>query len=117
MKVADNDKVIGITSVDEESGVFILGNDGKGTVRLMSGFAANKSPGGSGKLAFKSRNVIGVLTTLLDDDIFIITRLGKVIRFKSDEVPPTEGVVQGVNCIAMRADEVVSALRSGMSLW
>ena len=117
LKVADNDKVIGITSVDEDSGVLILGNDGKGTVRLMSGFAANKSPGGSGKLAFKSRNVIGVLTTLSDDDIFIITKLGKVIRFKSDEVPPTEGVVQGVNCISMRADEAVSVLRSGLSLW
>jgi DNA gyrase subunit A len=115
LKVAENDKVIGITSVAENSGVFILGNDGKGTIRLMSGFAANKSPGGSGKLAFKSRNAIGVLTILPDDDIFIITRLGKVIRFKSDEVPPTEGVVQGVNCISMRADEAVSVLRTGLS--
>ena len=115
LKVAENDKVIGITSVDENSGVFVLGTDGKGTVRLMSGFAANKSPGGSGKLVLKSNSVIGVLTILPDDDIFIITRLGKVIRFRSDEVPPTEGVVQGVNCISMRADEAVSVLRSGIN--
>jgi DNA gyrase/topoisomerase IV subunit A len=107
--------VIGITSVDENCGVFILGNDGKGTVRLMSGFAANKSPGGSGKLVIKSKSVIGAITIYPDDDIFIITKFGKVIRFKSDEVPPTEGVVQGVNCISMRADEVVSVLRSGIS--
>lgn len=114
LRVAENDKVIGITSVDDNSGVFLLGSDGKGTIRLMSGFAANKSPGGSGKLAFKNNNVIGGCAVLPDDDIFIITQLGKVIRFKSDEVPPTEGVVQGVNCISMRADEAVSVLRCGM---
>jgi DNA gyrase subunit A len=114
LRVAENDKVIGITSVDDNSGVFLLGSDGKGTIRLMSGFAANKSPGGSGKLAFKNNNVIGGCAILPDDDIFIITQLGKVIRFKSDEVPPTEGVVQGVNCISMRADEAVSVLRCGM---
>jgi DNA gyrase subunit A len=114
LRVGENDKVISITSVEDNCGVFLLGSDGKGTIRLMSGFAANKSPGGSGKIAFKSNQVIGACTILPDDDIFIISRLGKVIRFKSDEVPPTEGVVQGVNCISMRADEAVSVLRCGM---
>jgi DNA gyrase/topoisomerase IV subunit A len=42
------------------------------------------------------------------DDIFAISRLGKIIRFQLAEVPPTDGVVQGVNCMALRADETVA---------
>ncbi len=105
LRVAENDSVVSIASVDDSSSVFVLSADGKGTLRQMSGFAANKSPGGSGKLVLKSSSVVGACTTDLNDDLFIISRLGKIIRFKADEVPPTEGVVQGVNCIALRADE------------
>ena len=41
-------------------------------------------------------------------DIFMITRWSKIIRFDLEEVPAKEGVVQGVNCMALRADEVVA---------
>jgi hypothetical protein len=30
--------------------------------------------------------------------------LGKMIRFQAAEVPAKEGVVQGVNCMTLRAD-------------
>jgi DNA gyrase subunit A len=79
----------------------------------MSGFAPNKTPGGSGKIAIKSNKVAGAVTIETNDDLFIISRLGKVIRFPASEVPPTEGVVQGVNCMGLRGDEVVALLRSG----
>ena len=106
IRVANGDKVVGITSIYPDSRVFIVGADGRGTVRLMSGFAANKTPGGSGKIAFKSNKVVGVTTIDVNDDLFIVSRLGKIVRFPSDEVPSTEGVVQGVNCMGLRGDEV-----------
>ena len=41
-----------------------------------------------------------------------IARLGKVIRFRSAEVPAKEGVVQGVNCMALRADDTMAVINS-----
>lgn len=113
IRITGDDKVAGIASIQPESGVFLLGSDGRGTIRLMSGFAANKTPGGSGKIAFKSNKIVGAAAIEMNDDLFIISRLGKMIRFPADEVPTTEGVVQGVNCMGLRGDEVVALLRSG----
>jgi DNA gyrase subunit A len=113
IRLSGADRVVGVASVYPDSGVFILGADGRGTIRQMNGFAPNKTPGGSGKIAFKSNKVIGAVTIEANDDVFIISRLGKMIRFPASEVPPTEGVVQGVNCMGLRGDEIVAVLRSG----
>jgi DNA gyrase subunit A len=113
IRLTGDDKVVAITSVYPDSSVFLVGADGRGTHRLMSGFAPNKTPGGTGKIAFKNYRVVGALTTEVNDDIFIISRLGKVIRFPSNEVPSTEGVVQGVNCMSLRGDEAVAVLKTG----
>ena len=113
IRLSSGDQVVAIASVNEDSGVFMIGADGRGTIRQMSGFAANKSPGGSGKIAFKSSHVIGAVTAEKNDDLFLMSRLGKAVRFPSEEVPPTEGVVQGVNCMGLRGDEVVALLKSG----
>ncbi len=113
IKLTGDDKVVAVTPVYAESGVFIIGADGRGAIRQMSGFAPNKSPGGSGKIAFKSHKVAGAVTVEINDDLFAISRVGKIIRFPASEVPPTEGVVQGVNCMGLRADEVVTVIKSG----
>jgi DNA gyrase subunit A len=110
IRLADGDRAAAITAATQDSRVFLLGADGKGTVRLMSGFAANKSPGGGGKIAMKTGELAAAFTAPFGVDIFIITRLGKMIRFAASEVPATEGVVQGVNCAALRADQVVTAM-------
>ena len=34
---------------------------------------------------------------------------GKIIRFSADDIPAKEGVVQGVNCMSLRADSSVAA--------
>jgi DNA gyrase subunit A len=115
IRLSGDDAVVAITSVYSDSGVFLLGADGKGTVRLMSGFAPNKSMGGSGKLAIKCQKLIGAAAIEENDDLFIITRQGKIIRFKADEVPGTEGVIQGVNCISMRMDEVATVIKTGLN--
>ena len=42
------------------------------------------------------------------DDLFILAQSGKIIRFQANEVPPKEGVVQGVNCMGLRNDVVTA---------
>ena len=97
---------VAIAAVQPDSGVFLLGADGRGTVRLMSGFNANKAPGSGGKIAMKTNHLIGAQTVAETDDVLIISQLSKIIRFPAAELPRKEGSVQGVNCITLRADEV-----------
>jgi hypothetical protein len=56
----------------------------------------------------KTDHLIGAAVVEESDDIFIISRLSKIIRFRAGGVPGKEGVVQGVHCIGLRADEVVA---------
>jgi DNA gyrase subunit A len=112
MRVEPTDKAMAITAVKADSGVFMLTADGKGTIREMAGFAANKAPGAGGKVAMKTEMLVGAVTVQEQDDIFIISRLGKVIRFQAAEIPAKEGVVQGVHCMNLRADET-AALANG----
>ncbi len=113
VRLTGEDRVVAIVPVDEDSGVFMITSDGRGTIRQMRGFAANKTPGGSGKIAMKTSRLVGAVTVEGNDDLFVISQLGKAVRFPSDEVPMTEGVVQGVNCMGLRGDEVARVVRGG----
>lgn len=110
IRLEQDDVAVGITAVPSAGpgGVFMLGGDGKGTIRLMTGFSPNKAPGAGGKVAMNADHVVGAAAVSDGDDIFIISRLSKIIRFKASEVPAKEGVVQGVHCMALRADETVA---------
>ena len=108
IRLEGEDTAVAITAVDETSGVFMLGADGKGTIRLMAGFKANKSPGAGGKVAFKTDKLVAATAVAEEDDLLIISRLGKLIRFAASDVPAKEGVVQGVHCMSLRADECVA---------
>ncbi len=109
IRVADDDAVIGITAVYDDSRVFFLGADGKGTIREMTTFNANKAPGAGGKIAINNMQLIAASTVTSRDDIFIVSKLGKIIRFQADEIPEKDGVVQGVICMSFRADEAVAS--------
>jgi len=112
IRLSGEDQAVGVTPVRDDSGVFLLSADGKGTIRQMASFNPNKSAGGSGKIAIKTEKLIGCLTVNSQEDLFIISSLGKLIRFRADEVPETEGTVQGVHCINLRADEAVALAKS-----
>ena len=103
-----DDPVVGVSGIREASGVCLVANDGRGTVRLMTGFGRNKAPGAGGKQAMKANRLVGIGAVSDGDDIFIISRLGKIIRFRADEIPAKEGVVQGVACMALRSDETAA---------
>jgi len=105
IRLSPGDSPIGITSVTDSSGVLLLGTDGKGIIRLMSGFAPNKSLGGGGKLALKTNQLMCAQNVDDCEDVFVITKLSKLIRFGVDEIPNKDGVVQGVVYMTLRADE------------
>jgi DNA gyrase subunit A len=108
LRVDPTDAVVGVAAANGESGgAFMVGDEGKGTIRLYSGFSANKAPGSGGKTLMKVEKLVGMHAAREQDDIFVLSRLGKIIRFAVVEVPAKEGVVQGVNCMALRADECV----------
>lgn len=114
IRLEAGDRTAAVEAVRPPDGqaIFLLGADGRGTLRLMSGFAANKAPGGGGKTAMKTEQLAGAVAAEPGDDIFILSRLSKMIRFRASEVPAKEGVVQGVNCMALRADECVAVTAS-----
>ena len=114
IRLEDEDVAVAITPVNQESHVFMISADGRGTIRSMAGFNPNKSAGGSGKIAINSEKLVGAMTVDEIEDIFLISRLSKIIRFMAAEVPVKEGVVQGVNCMSLRADEVVSLTTTGL---
>lgn len=115
IRVDPDDAVVGVASVRPEDGVFMLSADGKGTVRVMAGLALNKAPGSGGKQAMKVDRVVGAVLAKPGDDVFAISGLGKLIRFAVDDVPAKEGVVQGVNCMALRNDACVAVVAAAMS--
>lgn len=115
IRLEGDDLPVAITSVTQESGVFLICEDGRGTIRLMSGFNPNKSAGGSGKIALNSDSLVGAVSVEDGDDIFLISKLSKIIRFSAEEVPAKEGVVQGVHCMSLRAD-VVAALTASATV-
>jgi DNA gyrase subunit A len=116
LRVEPDDEVIAGTAVSDEGGVFLLSADGKGTIRLMSGFRANRAPGAGGKVALKTDRLVAATAVDEHEDLFILSRLGKIIRFSAADVPPKEGSVQGVHCMNLRADETVAAIASAPGL-
>ena len=112
MRVDPSDSIVGAAGVGPADGVFLLSAEGKGTIRLMSGFNANKSPGAAGKTAIRCDQLVGAIGIRMDEvnetDLFAISAQSKVIRFTAAEVPPKEGVVQGVNCMALRNDSCLA---------
>lgn len=108
LRVDPDDEAIAVAGTSEGGRVLLIGHDGKGAIRLMGGLRQNKAPGAGGKALVKVERLMGAQAVAAGDDVFIISRLSKVIRFAADEIPPKEGVVQGVNCMSLRADEVAA---------
>jgi DNA gyrase subunit A len=112
IRLDGSDTALSIAALTEEDGLFLISDEGKGSVRLASGLRANKSPGAGGKTLLKADRLVAAQTIQPGQDVFAISRLSKIIRFGGDDVPPKEGVVQGVNCMGLRSDQVMAAVVS-----
>jgi DNA gyrase subunit A len=110
IRLASTDATVSICPANLKESVFLLADDGKGTIREMAGFAENKAAGAGGKQLLKAEKLVSALRVTEKDDLFVLSKLSKIVRFSADEVPPKEGVVQGVNCMALRADTCVAVL-------
>lgn len=110
IRLANGDTAIAITAVYPDSGVFLLGADGRGTIRSMEGFTPNKTPGAGGKIAMATDHLVAAVAVEDSGDLFVISQLSKIIRFQAGDVPAKEGVVQGVICMTLRADEPSAVL-------
>lgn len=109
IRLANQDQAVAIASVREDSRIFLLSSDGKGTIRTMESFSANKAPGAAGKIAITADHLVSALCVDGQEDVFIISTLAKIIRFRLDDVPVKDNAVQGVICMSLRADEPVAA--------
>jgi DNA gyrase subunit A len=118
IRLSAKDQAVAIAAVKETSSVFLLSSDGKGAIRSMESFSANKAPGAAGKIAKSGDPIVSALCTDDQEDLFIISNLAKIIRFRLEEVPAKEGVVQGVICMTLRADTPIAACTSpGISVF
>lgn len=115
IRLERDDRVAAMTAVKDNSSVFLLGADGRGALRQMTGFRPHKEPGAGGKTAMKTDALIAAVTAGEDDELFLLSRLSKIIRFAAAEVPAKDGVVQGVNCMELRGDETVAVIASRAS--
>jgi DNA gyrase subunit A len=112
VRLEGDDQAVAVAGVYPDSRVFMLAADGRGAIRSMESFNPNKSAGGGGKFAMSTDSLAAAFAVEINDDIFAISRLSKIIRFMAAEVPVKDGVVQGVNCMSLRADEVACAVKS-----
>ena len=108
MRITPDDSIVTIAATSADGGLMVFSSDGKGTIRLMEGFRQNKAPGAGGKVVIKTERLVGAVPVEEGNDVFAISRTSKLIRFSADEIPAKTGVVQGVNCMALRADEVMA---------
>lgn len=116
LRVEPGDRVVGVVAQPAGGAIFVMAADGKGAVRALETFSANKAPGSGGKVLMKTDELVAALPAGPGVDLFALSRLGKMIRFRADDVPPKEGPVQGVHCMALRADvcvAVAAAIVSG----
>jgi DNA gyrase subunit A len=110
IRLSAGDQAVAVSPVNDESRVFLLTSDGKGTIRLMDSFTSNKAPGAGGKYIMTTDELITSFPAQPEEDIFAISRLGKIIRFNAAEVPAKDGVVQGVICMSFRSDDCRAAV-------
>lgn len=110
IRLGEADTVVGIAPVYDDTGIFMLTAEGKGTIRLMNNFSPNKAPGAGGKIAMNTDNLVCALATDGKTDALAVTRQGKIIRFPLEDIPSKDAPVMGVNCLSLRADEPVAAV-------
>lgn len=104
-----DDRVVGVVSVrSDDDHVLLVTADGQGTRRQMAGFAANKTPGGQGKVIMKTDALVGAVAVNTGDEALCISGFAKIIRFAADEVPAKTGNVQGVAVLDTRGDTLAA---------
>jgi len=107
LKLDRGDVVTGMMTVDDKSGVVLVGERGTAARREMSGFGAHPNAGNRGK-------VIGRLDVLVaecadkGDDLWLLTAAGKLFFVPVAQVPSGPGSSKGRTVVKLGRDRLVA---------
>jgi DNA gyrase subunit A len=115
MRLADEDHIVGAEVLSHGQTLFAVTENGYGKRTSIDEYPVQKR-GGKGVISIKTtqRNgvVVGMLLVSDDDDLMLMTNIGKVIRMQINTISVISRNTQGVKLMGMEADErVVGAAR------
>ncbi len=115
INLEDDDEVIGMLTVEPESGkdIFVVTENGMGKRTDIEEYRL-QSRGGKGVKALNVTDKTGKLVSIQlvsdEDDLIIINRSGITIRTKVSEIRQTGRATQGVRVIALRGDDSIASV-------
>ena len=115
MRLVKGDQIVGAEVLSHGQTLFALTENGYGKRTSIDEYPVQKR-GGKGVISIKTteRNgmVIGILLVSEDDDLMLMTNIGKVIRMQVNSISVISRNTQGVKLMGMDAEErVVGAAR------
>ncbi|MEJ2729465.1 MAG: DNA gyrase subunit A [Deltaproteobacteria bacterium] len=115
MRLAEGDQIVGAEVLSHGQTLFSVTANGYGKRTSIDEYPVQKR-GGKGVISIKTtkRNgpVVGILLVSEDDDLMLMTNIGKVIRMQVNSISVISRNTQGVKLMGMDADEqVVGAAR------
>ena len=115
MRLAEGDHIVGAEVLSHGQTLFAVTENGYGKRTSIDEYPVQKR-GGKGVISIKTtqRNglVVGILLVSDDDDLMLMTNIGKVIRMQINTISVISRNTQGVTLMGMDADErVVGAAR------
>ncbi|MGD9174129.1 MAG: DNA gyrase subunit A [Desulfobacterales bacterium] len=115
MRLAEEDRIVGAEVLSHGQTLFAVTENGYGKRTSIDEYPVQKR-GGMGVISIKTteRNgkVVGILLVSDDDDLMLMTNIGKVIRMQINTISVISRNTQGVKLMGMDADErVVGAAR------
>jgi len=112
IKLGEKDVVVGMEIIDPGASVFTLTSNGYGK---RTAYSQYRLTGRSGKgvinikVTNKNGPVIGIKTTVDDDELMVISEGGMVVRYSAKDIRVMGRNTQGVRVISLRGkDKVVS---------
>jgi DNA gyrase subunit A len=115
MRLVEGDQIVGAEVLSHGQTLFALTENGYGKRTSIDEYPVQKR-GGKGVISIKTteRNglVIGIILVSEDDDLMLMTNIGKVIRMQVNSISVISRNTQGVKLMGMDAEErVVGAAR------
>lgn len=120
IKVSEDDYVIGATVIEDDSNILTLTAKGLSKQSLGSSWEA-KGRGGKGiichKITEKTGDLVSVLAVREDEEIFVGTEAGKIIRLAVNDIPTSGRASIGNKTINLdKGDSAFTASLAPMSL-
>jgi DNA gyrase subunit A len=111
MRLAEGDQIVGVEVLSHGQTLFAVTENGYGKRTSIDEYPVQKR-GGKGVISIKTteRNgmVVGILLVSEDDDLMLMTNIGKVIRMQVNSISVISRNTQGVKLMGMDANERVA---------